>query len=80
MTSDLIQASHIVLDAAGQPQPATSSDDLKSGFVITRGRYAMLRAWHFAVGRGKAWPCDTIAEAYGKRDELIAAERARRIA
>jgi len=50
------------------------------GFITTRGRprYAMLNGRHFCVARGSAWECSTIAEAYGKRDELLAAEKARR--
>lgn len=73
-------ASYIVLDELGRPKPATGHDDTRLGFIITRGRprYAMLRGRHFVVARGKAWECDTIAEAYGKRDELIAAEKAKR--
>jgi len=55
-------------------------DGAAGGYITTRGRprYAMLNGRHFAVARGKAWECDTIAEAYDKRDELLAAEKSKR--
>jgi hypothetical protein len=48
------------------------------GYITTRGRprYAMLNGEHYAVGRGVAWRCGSVAEAYGQRDKMIAAEKA----
>lgn len=50
------------------------------GYIVTRGRprYAMLNGEHYAVGRGVAWRCGSVAEAYGQRDKMIAAEKAAR--
>jgi hypothetical protein len=49
----------------------------RGGFIVTRGkpRYAQLEGRHFAVERGKAYECSTIAEAYAKRDEMLRAEQ-----
>lgn len=48
------------------------------GYIVTRGRprYAMLNGEHYAVGRGVAWRFGSVAEAYGQRDKMIAAEKA----
>lgn len=52
------------------------------GYILTRGvpRYAQLSGRHFAVGRGVGYEYDTIPEAYAKRDELLAREKAKRAA
>jgi co-chaperonin GroES (HSP10) len=57
---------------------STTVSGSRGGFIVTRGkpRYAQLEGRHFAVGRGKAYECATVAEAYAKRDEMLKAEQA----
>jgi hypothetical protein len=50
----------------------------RGGYATTRGapRFVMVGGKHYAVGGGRAYECDSIAEACGKRDAMISAARA----